>query len=71
MSYLFRNPIGGHTPVCQKFIVAAIGIKKDRLISIAKIINAGEIPKEKRGGDRKLKKKRGNEKENKKIYKKI
>lgn len=56
VSYIWRKPTGGYTPVCQKFLLATLGIKKDRLVSVAKTIYAGGIPKENRGGDRKSKK---------------
>lgn len=40
------------TRVCQTFFTAALGITKHRIQSVAKVILEGNVPKEKRGGDR-------------------
>lgn len=39
-------------PVCREFLLTALGITKNRLVPILKAIHGGDIPKEKRGGDR-------------------
>lgn len=39
-------------PVCRPFLLAALGITKNRVIPILKTINEGNIPKERRGGNR-------------------
>lgn len=38
--------------VCQSFFISALGISKNRLNTVAKVIDAGNGPKEKRGGDK-------------------
>lgn len=43
-------------PVCKSFFMKVFSIKKDRLISIAKTVFEGKVPKENRGGDRKSQK---------------
>lgn len=50
--YYFRHA-KQFKPVCRNFLLAALNIKKNRLITIAKTIYDGNVPKEKRGGDRK------------------
>lgn len=47
------------TRVCQKFFVAALSVSKQRVNTVAKVIRAGEVPKENRGGDRKSQKSEG------------
>lgn len=49
----FMKTVKGSVQVCQKFITSALGVSKNRLNTVAKILDKGEIPKERRGGDRK------------------
>nr|CAH7752216.1 unnamed protein product [Callosobruchus chinensis] len=43
-------------PVCKKFIMAAFGVSAGRIRTVAKFLESGRVPKERRGGDRVSKK---------------
>lgn len=49
--YYFRTK-SKVVPVCKKFLKAAFSISDSRIRTVAKIIESGQVPKEKRGGDR-------------------
>lgn len=38
--------------VCKKFFLTVFGLTKHRLVTVAKVLEEGGVPKEKRGGDR-------------------
>lgn len=38
--------------VCQKFFLAAVGVSKHRIITVSSFLSEGQIPRERRGGDR-------------------
>ncbi len=46
-------------PVCKGFFCYALGISKKRVLNIGKCIHNGQVPNDKRGGDRKSLKKAG------------
>lgn len=49
--YYFRTKVVT-VPVCKKFIMAAFNISAGRIRTVAKFLESGQVPKEKRGGDR-------------------
>lgn len=51
-TYFYFHTKKNVIPVCKKFIQAALSITKRRIHTVAKTIFDGQIPKEKRGGDR-------------------
>lgn len=52
-SVYYYFPCGNETfQVCRSFLIAVFNVTKGRLRTVAKTINAGTVPKEKRGGDR-------------------
>lgn len=52
VKYFLKTVAHGMVPVCKAFFCFAMGLSKSRVLHVAKQINLGSIPNEKRGGDR-------------------
>ena len=52
VKYFLRTTAHGMVGVCKEFFCFGMGVSKARVLRIAKVVNSGEIPKEKRGGDK-------------------
>ena len=52
VKYFMKTDFHGMVSVCKEFFCFGMGISKSRVLRVAKLINSGEIPKEKHGGDR-------------------